>query len=317
MVVGGGSAAAYFGVVVPNKPANVLKTAFINSLQQKQSSTKGTISASSSGLAYKVIFSSSEDAVAKAADLQLNLTISGVSFPVEARLVNQSLYVKVGDLSSIAGLAGAYNPSVTATVQSVSSTLSNKWIVFDSTLLDESSGVKCALNTNWTLTNADVKLLGDQYGKHPFATIQSTSSGVVGGKSAEKFVLSIDNAKLNDFGNGVTNLSLLKNLGKCLGSGATSTPSTNHGHTPLTVWVDKGSKRIVQIANTTGSAKSGATVTTTIGLSYGKVSITAPSNAEPAVQVLTSLQGTLSGSGIDLSQLFNSGSVNLNASGTL
>ena len=306
LVIGIGSAAAYVGVIVPNKPANVLKAAFINSLQQKQSSSSGTISASSSGLAYKVTFSSAEDAVAKAADFQINLTVSGVTFPVETRLVNQNLYIRVGDLGTIAGLVNAYVPTAGATVKSLSSALSNKWIIVDSTLLNENSGVKCALNSSWTLTNADIQLLGAQYGKHPFATIQSTSSGTVGGKPAEKFDLSISNAALNDFGNGVVNLSVLKNLGKCLGGTSMSTPSTDHGHTPLTVWVDKGSKRIVQIANNSGDPKSGTSISTTITLNYGKVSITAPRNAEPAVQVLTSIQSTLGGSGIDLTQLLSS-----------
>jgi hypothetical protein len=304
-VVGAGTAAAYFGVIVPNKPANVLKAAFINTLQQKQSSTKGTVSASSGGAAYKVTFNTAEDAVAKAADIQVNLTVSGVSFPVEARLVDHNVYVKVGDLSSIAGLIGAYDPSATATVQSVNGILANKWIVFDSTLLDGNTGVKCALDASWTLTDADVKLLGDQYGKHPFAAIKSTGSATVAGKSAEKFVLNIDNAALDKFGSSLSNLSLIKNLSKCFGgmSAATAGAPIDTGHTPLTVWVDKGSKRIVQIANTSGSAKSGDSVTTTIGLSYGKVSITAPKNAEPAVQVLASLQTILGGSGIDLAQL--------------
>ena len=243
-------------------------------------------------MAYKATFTSAEDAVAKAADFQVNLTVSGVTFPVEARLVNQNLYVKVGDLSTIAGLIDTYVPSAGSTVKSLSSELSNQWIVIDSTLLDESASLKCALNSSWTLSDSDIQLLGSQYDKHPFADIQSTGSGTVAGKPAEKFVLSIDNGALNDFGNGLKDLSLLKTLSKCLGGTSMSTPATDHSHTPLTVWVDKSSKRIVQVAAASTTQKSGLTGSLTITLNYGKVSITAPSGAKPALQVITDIENS-------------------------
>ena len=294
MVIGLGSAAAYVGIIVPNQPANVLKTAFINSLQQTQSSTSGTFSATGGGI-YKGTFTTAEDTAAKAIDAQLNLTVSGVNFSVETRLVNQNLYIKVGDLSTIAGLVNGFYPSGGSLVQSLSSDLSNKWIVIDSTLIDQSAGIKCALNTNWTLTNADIKLLESAYNKNPFTTIQSTSSDKVGGQSAEKFVLNIDNSKLDAFGNGsVQNLSAVKALQKCPGSATTTTKAstTGHGQTPLTVWVDKGSKRIVQITATSNGKNSSLSGSTTVQLHYGKVSITAPSNAEPALKVLTDIENS-------------------------
>jgi hypothetical protein len=294
LVVGVGSAAAYVGVIVPNKPANVLKAAFINSLQQTQSSTSGTFSATGGGI-YKGTFNTAEDTTAKAIDAQFNLTVSGVNFSVETRLVNQNLYIKVGDLSTIAGLVNGFYPSAGSLVQSLSSDLSNKWIVVDSTLLNQSAGIKCALNTSWTLTNADIKLLESQYNKNPFTTIQSTSSDKVGGQPAEKFVLNIDNSKLDAFGNGsVQNLSAVKALQKCPGSTTTTTKAstTGHGQTPLTVWVDKGSKRIVQISATSNNKNSSVSGSTTVQLHYGKVSITAPNNAESALKVLTDIQNS-------------------------
>jgi hypothetical protein len=294
LVIGLGSAAAYVGIIVPNQPANVLKMAFINSLQQTQSSTSGTFSATGGGI-YKGTFSTAEDTAAKAVDAQLNLTVSGVNFSVETRLVNQNLYVKVGDLGTIAGLVNGFYPSAGSLVQSLSSDLSNKWIVIDSTLIDQSAGIKCALNANWTLTNADIKLLESQYNKNPFTTIQSTSNDKVGGQPAEKFVLNIDNSKLDTFGNdGVQNLSAVKALQKCPGAATTTTKASTigHGQTPLTVWVDKGSKRIVQITASSTDKKSGLSGSTTVGLHYGKVSITAPSNAEPALKVLTDIENS-------------------------
>ncbi len=294
LVVGIGSAAAYVGIILPNKPENVLKLGFINSLQQPQSSSSGTFSVVSSGVAYKGTFTTAENATAKAVDGQLNLTVSGVTFSVETRLVNQNLYIKLGDLSTIAGLVNGFYPSTGPLVQSLSSALSNKWIVVDSTLLNQSKGVKCALNASWTLSSADIKLVKDQYNKHPFATVQSASGDTVGGQAAEKLVVSIDNATLNSFGNGLNNLSAAKALNMCSSGTNKSASSPSTGQTPLTVWVDKGSKRIVQVAYTSSptSKKNGVTSSVTITLHYGSVSVAAPANAIPALQILTQIENS-------------------------
>ncbi len=294
LVIGLGSAAAYVGIILPNKPINVLKQALSNSLQfaATASSFKGTLAAdtaSSGGVAYKADFNGAADSTAKAADLTLNLTVSGVTFPIEARLVNQNVYVKLGDLSTIAGLANAYSPGIGGLATTLSSQLSNKWIVIDSTLLNQ-MGAGCILNTSWAISKADVNLLNNIYDKkgNSFVTIQSTSADLVNGQKAKKFVLSIDNDKLTAYGNDKTldNLSLVKSAQKCNKNVTKNVTEAkgNHGQTPLTVWVGPN-KRIAKIAYT--SAKKGSL---TLTFDYNKVSVTAPANAEPAVQVLTDIQ---------------------------
>ncbi|HTB48621.1 MAG TPA: hypothetical protein VK712_00910 [Verrucomicrobiae bacterium] len=316
VVLSGASAAAYVGIIVPNKPANVLQAAIINSLQQQQIRTEGTDeggAASGDGLAYKLAFTSASNAAAKASDVQLNLTVSGITFPVEARLVNQNLYIKVGDLSAITGLVNAYSPDAGSLVQSVSSDISNKWIVVDSTILDEDATIKCLLNTNTSLNNTDITLLKNQYVQHPFVTIQSTSSATINGKAAEKFILSADDDKAATYFNGLTNLSIVQNVEKCPGLSTSTKPNfsglADHDKTPLTVWVDKSSKRIVQIsAQSTAqdAQKSNLAGSLTVSLQYGNVSIAAPSNAEPALQVLAQIQSAVS-SNPNLLNLFSGG----------
>lgn len=294
LVLGLGSAAAYVGIILPNKPINVLKQALANSLQQPQSSFKGTLAtdpAASGGVALKADFNGATDSTAKAADLTLNLTVSGVTFPVEARLVNQNVYVKLGDLSTIAGLANAYSPGIGGLATTLSSQLSNKWIVIDSTLLNQ-MGAGCILNTDWAISKADVQLLNKAYDNksNSFVTIQSTSADLVNGQKAKKFILSIDHDKLAAYGNDRTldNLALVKSTQKCDKNPAKniSDAKGDHGKTPLTVWVG-ANKRIVKIAYQGTSAKKGSL---TLTFDYNKVSITAPANAEPAMQVLTDIQ---------------------------
>jgi hypothetical protein len=312
IVLGGGSAAAYYGVVVPNKPANVLKMAITNSLQQTQTSFTGTLQGSSTSAgspAYKVGINGSGDSVAKAADITFNVTVSGVTFPVEARLVNKNVYVKVGDLTPIVTIMSAADPTLASLGKSLSSQLSNKWIVIDSTLIDQIPGASCVLDTNASLTKTDIQLLQDQYVKHRFVAIQSTGGDTVNGKSAEKFNLSLDDDTASAYLNSLNDLSLIKALNKCEPGVASVkyTSLADHDKTPLTVWVDKGSKQIVRIASqsTAQDAKKGVKGSLTLDLSYGKVSITAPANAEPALQVLSGLESSLGSGSIDPSSLLS------------
>lgn len=293
LVVGIGSAVAYIGIILPNKPINVLKQSLANSLQEPQSSFKGTVASDPSaagGTAYKADFSGAADTATKKAEFKLDFTVTGITFPIEARLVNKNVYVKAGDLSTVAGLVSAYSPQFGGLAQTLSSQLSNKWIVIDSTLLNQ-SGVGCFLDTSWSVTNADIQLLNNAYNKHAFVTIKSTGTDSVNGQNAEKLVLSIDNDKLAALGNDKTldNLSLVKSSQKCdkTISKNVSNAKGNHGQTPLTIWVDKGKKRIVKIAYQDPAKKNGSAEVT---VSYNKVAITAPSNAVPAVQILTQIE---------------------------
>lgn len=307
LVIGGASAAAYVGIILPNKPINVLKMSLANTLQQPQSTFKGSLESapSAGGVAYRVDYSGASDSQAKAVDIKLNLTVSGVNFPIEGRLVNKNIYVKVGDLKTITSLIAAYSPDAAKLADSLNSELSNQWIVIDSTLLNE-SGLGCVLDSSWSFSKADINTLNKAYDKHAFVTIKSTGSGLVNGKKAEKLVLSIDNDKAAAFGNdkSLDSLSLAQTSKKC-----TKTQSVtgsdfkgNHGTTPLTVWVDKSTKRIVKIGY---QSKQGSSETT---INYNKVEIAAPTNAKPAVQVLTDIEKAASADPALVNLLGNSSS---------
>jgi len=306
LVLGGGAAAAYVGVVVPNQPANVLRTAFINSVQTKQISTDGTFDGGSGSV--KGTFSSAVNTAVKSADAKVNVTFSGISFPIEARLVQQNAYFKIGDLSTVSSLIGAFSPDAAKAADSLSKQVSNKWISVDSTIINQDPTAKCLMGLNWTLNQADIKQMQNQYDKHPFTTIKSTANDTVQDKAAKKFVLNISEDSFNKFGDSLQSLSIVKAAQKCPGLSNASTTAmrltaskTTNKSTLLTVWVDKQTKHVVQIAN---SSKDGSTV---VKLSYGNVSIAAPPNAVPILNFLGSLQSTLQSSGLNYSQLLGSG----------
>lgn len=310
-----GSAAAYFGAIVPNKPENVLKAAVANTLQQKQASFKGEFTLDStdgSTPSFKATMSGAEDFVAKATDINVNLTVSGVTVPVEARIVNKNLYFKVGDLSQAVKLLTATSPDLGELGQAVAGKLSNQWIVVDSTLLDQ-AGVSCALDTSLAFTDDDIKYIQTQYNANQFATIKSSSIDTVNGQAAIKYELAINDDKAAAFGKKLDQLSVVKALQKCntTKDATTDTESLADGDTtPLTLWVDKSSKRISKISlhSTSQDAKkdnlSGTFETT---FTYGPVSIKAPSDAKPFTDVLADLETTLGGSDATTNALLGGG----------
>ncbi len=305
LLVGGGSAAAYFGMVLPNKPENVLKAALVNSLQSPQVTVKGSIEGSAPSAAYKTVVTASADTAKKAADIQMNIIISGTEVSFEARLIDQNVYLKVGDLTTIVGLIKTFDPNAVPFATAVNSELANQWIEIDSTILKQ-AGASCVLDSSWSFTKGDLQLLSDQYDKQPFATVKSKTSDSVSGAATDKFVLSVDNDKLAKYSNNLQGLSLFKTTKDCTkGSSSTSVPTTSgdHGQTALTIWVDKAHRRIVKLASnpTAKDAKSGVTGNGTLTLNYDALSIVAPSGAKPALQVITELQTKTAGSGINLS----------------
>lgn len=313
MLLGGGIAAAYVGVVLPNKPENVLKRAFANTLKEKEMTVDGQFKAKAVDStkedampAIKASYNGKFNSIEKASELTLKLTVSGVEFPLDLRYVDGNAYARVGDISALTALAGGYAASfgldqaqLGPVVQNVSSLISNQWIVFDSTMLTD-SGVSCVTDTNLALTDQDIELLGKLYTKHSFAKINSHSDDSIGGKSAIKYELSIDDNKMAQFieDKNLEGLSFLKALKKCQDPEKLNTSGlADNDITPITIWVDKGTKRIVRFASQSAkqvAQKSNFEAAVDATIAYGKVSVTKPENAKPAMQLWGELQQELS-----------------------
>ncbi|HVW23278.1 MAG TPA: hypothetical protein VHB51_02260 [Candidatus Saccharimonadales bacterium] len=313
LVLAIGSAAAYVGIIVPNKPENLLKSAIDNTLNSKGGQFAGVVSVkptSGAGVAAKVEFNGGANTTAKTAAFKVNADVSGVSFPVETRLVSGDFYFKLGDLSQLGSLAQSFNPSAGSLVQELSGQVSKKWFKVDSTALD-SAGVGCFTNANWSLSTADAKLIESNYKDHPFTTITSTSRDTINGKKAEKMVLSIDDDKLSTYLKNLKfdQLSLFKQLHDC---NKALTPKNDykdvadHDKTPLTLWIDKGSKQIVQISGGSTPKDSKTVKTTvTITLNHTLPTITAPAGAHNYTELVASLSKAFGGSGFDPISLFS------------
>lgn len=132
----GGTAAAYFAVVIPNKPENILKKAISNAVTQKKAKFEGIVNYENTDKiekikAVKVDFKGQSDADTNSFEMAVNATLSGATLPLEIRSTGKKMYFKIGDLGSIKGLAQAANPSYGSAVDAINKTIANQWIVAD------------------------------------------------------------------------------------------------------------------------------------------------------------------------------------------
>lgn len=303
IVLGAGSAGAYFGVIVPNKPENVLKSAIVNTLKEKQVNYDGTVDvqavdSSKAGAtpATSVTFKGGSDLNKNATKAEVSVTVSGVKVQGEIRYVDQTGYIKLGDLGAIKNLAKAYSPEADSAISKVE----NQWIEIDKTLVKQAKA-DCVLDAKLALSDADVQMLSDAYTKTPFTTITSSTSDPVNGKAAIKFELSIDDNKLGDYAQNFDNLSLVKQLKSCsseVSNKANYNDLKDNDTTPLTVWVDKGTKRIVKLAAHTtqkDEKKDNTKGTASVILSYGPVTVDKPANAKPIMTLISEFAPLFSG----------------------
>lgn len=315
LVLLGGSAAAYFGYVIPNKPENVLAKAVSNTLSQTQLTTDGTVDTSSDGIAAHIEYTAAANETSHALDLKLNATISGIKIPLELMSINKNLYFKVGDLSSLEGLlsqfAGVNNTDYKSLEDKINKAITDQWIEVDSTLIKEAK-LDCLANYPAAFSQSDIHALQKSYNGSQFVTITSHAADKVNGVATTKYQLSIsdDNlAKLNLNGTGY-----FKTLNDCLKkadpSSSLSLSSLKDGDkTPLTLWVDKANKRIVKYAteSTAKDKAKGVDGSLSGTITYGQVTITQPANAKPVLNLLNDL---------NLNSLINSSAINSKATDT-
>lgn len=298
----GGSAAAYYGVVVPNKPENVLKAALDNTLNQTKVKYDAKVAmefteAEAPVKAMNATFKGQSDFEKNAAQVEFEITASGVKLPLELRSIDKSIFIKIGDISSIKGLAAAAAPEYAELVDVANDVIGNQWIEIDETLLKQAN-MGCVTDSTFKLTPDDVKLLQTSYSAKPFATVKSTSSDTVNGRSAYKYEIDIDDKKANEYGSSLSQLSAVKKLKECGGSEdfTNSDVDVTEGTTPITIWVDKGTKTLSKVAlKTTEKSEKENNVKGTIEISftYGQADITKPEGAKSAMEIAAELQSIM------------------------
>ena len=283
----GGGAAAYYGVILPNKPANVLKKAVENTLGTTQTHFEVRIltEGNSGGVvASDTLIRGQGDINAKLFQAEIETTISGVKVTGEIRMVGQSLFVKVGDLTTVLNLVNLNVPELEPIINAVVEKISDQWIEIDNTLLKQSvqsvPGSNCSSSPSLSLSQEDISGILDQYKNSPFMAINGSSEDSVNGSAATKFEVEIDHAKAVNY---LDSLSVgpFKALNDCQNVTESSTVS---GKTPITLWVDKNSKRITKLALKT--QEDGLSISAELTLKYEPISISKPEGAKPLMELI-------------------------------
>ncbi|MEK7603057.1 MAG: hypothetical protein AAB459_02315 [Patescibacteria group bacterium] len=302
IVLGGGSAGAYFGIVVPNKPENKLQKALFNSLAQHEITAKGDITVDTpeeSLKSTKLAFETQVDTSAPALSGVLEVSVAAVKIKIDVIMVEKNFYFKVGDLKSLLALA-QLDESISEYIQLfelLEESLTDKWIEIDDTLLKQ-FGINpddCVLTP--TLSSDDLKKLEETYTKNRFLNIQSTASEAVDSISSTKYVLKADETKSKEFEKVFKELSVAKQLEKC------SQPESSEGNgldqevkkddEPLTnyemsIWVDNSASRINKFEFKAKDGETSGSISAKI--SYKAIEIKKPEGAIPAITLFSQLQ---------------------------
>ena len=271
LVIGGG-AGAYFGVVKPNQPKNVVKKALSNALvlnQQRSFNITAEFEAKDSDTDLEFNELTIEGGFDANSNMRADVGIDASGFNINAsaimRLEDQNMFLKLDNLDSMfAAIPDAMsNPDVANFVN----TLSDNWIRISAADLEELGMItasqsekasQCIDEISSFIKNsgADLQKQFDSiYENADFATMKKIAGEVINGQKATKYAVSIDEAKFRVF---------IKNLGnqlkgstkdvadKCgfseatdsLDEDASSESDTNLGN--LFVWIDS-KKQISQL----------------------------------------------------------------------
>lgn len=302
-LIGGSSAAAYFGVVVPNKPENKLLSALSDLAGQKELVTEGTVDVKSTdGIAVALNYKAETNLEKNQLGIAGTVGFSGTQFPYEIRYVDKNIYAKVGGLDGLSKINNSKANDFLSYAKTLTS-INDKWYVVDRSYLqavgDEAS---CATDISFVLTKDDISMLKSAYQKHPLFKVKSTSAVKVGNDETTKYdVEPASDPEAVAFAKELNGLSVVKKVNDCLKTGGSNNTidkkvesagkaETANGTMAFYISKDKKIKKLELETKDKGS-----TVKITAGFTYKQVSVAAPEGAKPIQELL----GGLFGGGLD------------------
>jgi hypothetical protein len=313
VILVGAGVAAYFGYYLPNKPENILGKAVVNTMQSRQlgfdatmtlKDTSGKASISSLLLNDLSLTATGHvNADQKNLDAQVGASLNNMKVQAEVKMVDQSAYFKVTGLGTAKDFADSVLPGLGDPFNQLNKQLGDQWIQVDQATLN-GWHASCLTTLNYAPSQTDIDRFKSDYKKYGFATIRSHQSEQLGSLSTIKYDVAINDNKLADYLDASKQSSYFANIQNCLAqisrqSSKTSSNSLRDDDTtPLKIWVDKSSKRIVQIEadSTAQDSKNGVAGKLTAKLNYGSVNITKPESSKPFSDIQKSFSDLLSGS---------------------
>ena len=299
----GASAAAYFGIVVPNKPENKLAAAFTNLASHDQMTLSGRLDvqmkeADTEFKGVAIDYDAKVDLEKSLLGLAGNVGVSGTQFPYEMRYIDQDLYFKVGGLDGIGDLLSGVPSEEAAFYSQLLSNINDQWYVVDRSFWQQAgASAACVADLSFALTNEDVEKIEAAYKKYPLFSIKSTSSADVDGTPTTKYELEPASDEIADnFNKELESLSVVKKVKDCAEetgvSKDVSEAENNAKEAEGTIYAYvTGDKQLKKIEINTDDDE--MAVKMTINFDFKAVTVEKPEGAKPIQDILNDLYADL------------------------
>ncbi len=292
LILGAGSAAAYVGYYLPNKPENVLGKALVNTFSKDVTSVafEGELSAEDKNGKAAAGASTFSGATAASGAFQLKADVDLLVTTISADLRStdgKSLFVKVGGLKGLDGMLGESESMYGPLIQQVD----NQWFEVNESLIKQATQNK--LDTK--LSDADRQKLTDAYKAHQFLVVTDALSGQsIKGVACYHYKLGIDKTELKAFAKAVKDAKVetLKLDDTDLSRFNKEVGSANFNRVKTDIWITKNDKKIKQLLATGTEDNQTYALRFTI-IDYNKqVKVDKPSGAKSIMELLGPILGS-------------------------
>jgi hypothetical protein len=313
VLLGGGSAAAYFKVVVPNQPQRITQDAVANTINQEKVTSghfEGEVGISGGETADVISGITFEGAAndKNALDLKVSINTAVTKVGLDLRSTDSSTYyLRLTGLNGLDKILGSLSEGDSEEAAMLSelapliAQVNDQWFSIDKSLLNQFGGENLSAAQE-KISSEDAKKIGDIYKKHQFIKIdKKLADQNIHGVASYHIQASVDKDKLVSFLGEVksANIKALKldqetidGIGKA-----------NLSKYPFDLWVSKSNRVVTQLA--TSIEDNGTTYKVRIAMFdvNKEVKVETPSGAKSVLELLSGLApvagGLLGGSESD------------------
>lgn len=249
VVLGSGGAFAYFGMVVPNRPENVLRSMLTNTVSSKTMQSEGKIYIELEDFSTTIDFTSAAD-VSNLSEPRVSATFDAdiliAKLNLELVLFDRDAYFKLSGLDGVldlfSGQLGA-SDELSGTIDTVLNELLGKWFVINESLINQ-SGITLSESAEQDLSTIMTALTD-----HEILVAETRFDDEdVRGKSAFHYAIIFDEQAIKD---AVASLQGKTLFGQTISAEDVEEMLSTFNVTnmkPLNVWVYKHNKRLARVA---------------------------------------------------------------------
>lgn len=302
----GGTAGAYFGIIAPNKPQKIVQDSLTNTIngdKTKSAKFEGELSClegDSCKALSGVTFKGGADEKGSF-DVNLQVKTAVTSIGLDARSTgDKTIYLRLSGLNGLDKLLAAYaggNPAAGEAIAQyapIISKINNQWYTVDESLLKQMGGELTLPSSDDKVSSADAKKIGDAYNKHQFIKIdKKLKDEKIHDQNSFHVQASIDKAQLKAFATEIKNANI-KGL-KIEQKDIDSLDKVDFSKYPFEMWVSKSNRMITQFAMTI--KENGTSVKVRLALyDYNKpVTVEKPTGAKSVLELVSELAPLYSG----------------------